>query len=143
MTAVSESIQRPAVLGRRGLAAVGVVVGGLIILFGNADVKKGENGGLGPAIVTAAIVVVLAAVLWGFVLPRVQNHGRAAIILGIVGVVSIVAFWSGVTPVLAAAAVAAAPLNERHGRGVRIAQGLAAVAAVLALVVTVAQSHLV
>ena len=142
MTAVSEAITRPA-LGKRGLAALGVVVGGLIILFGNADVKKGENGGLRPAIVTAVIVVVLTAALWGLLLPRVRNHGRTAMILGIVGVVSIVAFWSGVTPVLAAAAVAAAPLDDEHGRGVRVAQGLAAAAALLALIVSIAQSGLV
>ncbi|HET6909754.1 MAG TPA: hypothetical protein VFH54_10485 [Mycobacteriales bacterium] len=142
MTAVAEPMQRQ-ITSRGALAALGVAVGGVIILFGNADVKKGDNGGLGPAIGTAAIVVVLAAVLFAVVLPRVQNARRTAMIIGIVGVVSIVAFWSGVTPVLAAAAIAAVPPGEPRDRGVAIVQVLALVATALALIVTIAQSSLV
>jgi len=142
MTAVAEPMQRQ-ITSRWGFAGLGVVLGGVIILFGNANVKKGDNGGLGPAIVTAAIVVVLAAVLFAVVLPRVQNARRTAMITGIVGVVSIVAFWSGVTPVLAAAAIAAVPPGEPRDRGVAVVQVLALVATLLVLVVTIAQSDLI
>jgi hypothetical protein len=142
MTAVAEPMTRQ-ISSRWGLAGCGVAVGGLIILFGNADLKPGDNGGLGPAIVTAAIVVVLTAVLFGYVVPQVRNGRRTAMITGILAVVSIVAFWSGVTPVLAAAALAAAPPGEPRHRGVVVIQALAVVATVLALVVSVAQSRLV
>ena len=44
-----------------------VVLGGLVILVGNTYLKKGDNGGLRPAIGTAVIIVVVAAVLWGVI----------------------------------------------------------------------------
>jgi len=124
------------------LAPIGLVAAGLIIFAGNYDVRKGENGGTGPAIVTAVICVVLAAALFGYVVPRARNANRTAVILAIVGIVSVVAFWSGVTPVLAAAAVAVAPPNARSPRSTTVLQALAVVASVLALVVSLAQSHL-
>lgn len=142
MTAVSETMPRP-ITNRWSLATIGVVAAGIIILFGNAALKKGDNGGLGPAVGTAAIVVILTAALFGFVVPRVQNRRRTVMILGIITVVSIVAFWSGVTPVLAAAAVAAAPPSEPRERSVKVWQGIAVAAALLTVVFTVAQSRLV
>ena len=124
------------------LAPIGVVVAGLIIFAGNYDVRKGDNGGTGPAIVTAIICVVLAAVLFGVVVPRARNTARTALILGIVGVVSVVVFWSGITPILAAAAVAVAPPDTQPGRWVKVAQGAAVAISLLALIATLAQSSL-
>lgn len=124
------------------LAPVSLVVAGIIIFAGNYDVRKGENGGTGPAIGTAIICVVLAAVLFGYVVPRARNVDRTALILGVVGFVSLLAFWSGVAPVLAAAALAVAPPTSESPRWTKVAQGAAVVASVVALVVTLAQSHL-
>jgi len=140
MTATTSEV-RPA--NQAGLfAPIALVVAGIIIFAGNYDVRKGENGGTGAAIGTAIICVVLAAVLFGFVVPRARNLNRTALILGIVGFVSLVAFWSGVTPVLAAAAVAVAPPATAPGRAAKVGQGLAIAASLAALVVTLAQSHL-
>lgn len=124
------------------LAATGLALAGLVIFAGNYDVQPGENGGTGPAIVTAVICVVLAAVLFGYVVPRARNHDRIAFVLGLVGFVSLAAFWSGVTPVLAAAALAVAPRSASPDRKASVGQALAGFATVAAVVVTLAQSHL-
>lgn len=124
------------------LAGIGLVVAGVIIFAGNYDVKKGDNGGTGPAIVTAIICVVLAAALFGYVVLRARNVTRTALILGIVGFVSLIVFWSGVTPLLAAAAVAVAPPSSRPETPAKVAQGLAVAASLVALVGTLVQSSL-
>jgi hypothetical protein len=130
------------VLSTPALLAIGVVLGGLVIFAGNWDVKKGENGGTGPAIVSAVILVGLTAVLYFVVLPRVKNVDRSVIILSAIAIVTIVAFWLGVTPILAAAAVAAGAKATSLSRAALVLQGIAVVAAVLTVIVTLAQSHL-
>jgi len=84
-----------------------------------------------------------AAGLFGYVVPRTVNADRTAFVLAIIAIVSIVVFWSGVTPLFAAAALAAMERGDASPtRRVRIAEALAVVATVAALVVTLAQSHL-
>jgi hypothetical protein len=121
------------------LFGIGIVLGAIVIFFGNWNVKKGDNGGLGPAIVTAVILVAVAALLWFVVRPRVQNADRTVIILSILAIVSILAFWAGVTPLLAAAALAFGAGAARLSTAARVLQALAVVAALASVVVTVAQ----
>jgi hypothetical protein len=122
------------------VGAVGLLVGLVIVFLGNYHVDKGENGGTGPGIVTAIICVVLAAVLFGYVVPRAQNLERTTIILSALAIVSIVAFWSGVTPILAAAALVLLRRGAVGSNAARILTVLAVVAAVASLVVTIVQS---
>jgi len=124
------------------LLGIGVLLGGLVILFGNADVKKGDNGGLGPAIGTAVILVVLTAVLTLVVLPRVRNANRTAIILSAIAIVTLLVFWAGITPVLAAAAVAAGGRADEPGNAAKVLQVIAVVAAAVTVVVSIAQTNL-
>lgn len=140
MTATTSDVRSPSLVG--ALAPIGLVVAGIIIFAGNYDVRKGDSGGTRAAIATAVICVVLAAALFGYVVPRARNTNRTALILGIVGFVSLLAFWSGVTPVLAAAAVAVAPPATGPNRAAKVAQGVAVAGAVAALAVTLAQSRL-
>src|SRR5690348_18237624 len=88
------------------VGTTGFVLAMVIIVAGNYNVPKGENGGTGPAISTAVLSALLAAALFGWVIPRIRRPERATLILGIVCVLSLAAFWSGITPVLAAATVA-------------------------------------
>lgn len=121
-------------------AVTGLAVAGIIIFAGNYHLAPGENGGLGPAIITGGGCLLLAALLYGAVLPRTGASNRAAVILGILAVVSLAAFWSGITPVLASAAFAATP--HAATRVARIAQGAGSLAAIVAVVTTLASSHL-
>jgi hypothetical protein len=92
--------------------------------------------------VVAVICVVLAAALFGYVVPRARNSNRTALILRVVAFVSLLAFWSGITPLLAAAALAVAPPATQPDRRAKVAQGVAIAASLAAVVVTLAQSHL-
>lgn len=124
------------------LFGLGIVLGGIVIFAGNWDIKKGDNGGLGPAIVTAIILVVLSALLYFVVLPRVQNAERTTIILSVLAIVSILAFWAGVTPLLAAAALAAGARAMQLSTTARVLQAIGVVLAAASVVVTLAESNL-
>jgi hypothetical protein len=89
-------------------AVAGLVGAAIVIVFGNTNVDHaaGENGGLGPALGTAAFCLVLAGLLFAVVLPR-SSGGRTQVVLAILTVLSLVVFWSGATPVLGAATAAA------------------------------------
>ena len=120
---------------------VGIVLGGFMIFAGNTDLKKGDNGGLGPAIFSAVLLLALAAVLYYAVLPRVQNVDRTVIVISAIAVVSLGVFWLGITPLLAAAAVAVAAKAPRLRTPAMVLQVLAVVAAVATVVISIAQSR--
>src|SRR6476646_6088464 len=78
---------------RTTAAFVALALSAVIVVVGNTDVKPGENGGTGAGIVTGVLCLVLAAVIFGFALARVQNTNKAALVYGIIGVVSLPVFW--------------------------------------------------
>lgn len=123
------------------LLGIGIVLGGFVIFAGNTDLKKGDNGGLGPAIFSAVLLVVVAAVLYYVVLPRVQNVDRTVIIISAVSVVSFAVFWLGITPLLATAAVAVSTRASRVRTPATVLQVLAVVAAIASVVVAIAESR--
>ena len=124
------------------LAAGGIVLAAIVIIAGNYNVSTGESGGLGEGIATAAICAVVAAVLFGLVVPHVRNHDRATLILGALVLLSLAAFWSGVTPILAAATLAVAVPEPSQGRRIAVVRWLSIVATALVVVWTLANSHL-
>ena len=128
-------------LNPAALFGIGIALGGLVILAGNTDLKKGDNGGLGPAIFSAVLLLVVAALLWYVVLPRVKNVARTVIIISVLAILSIAVFWLGVTPLLAAAAVAVAAKSAQISRGALVLQVLSIVAAAATVVVSIAQSR--
>lgn len=136
----------PATTTRSGLNAgallgTGVVLGGFVIVIGNTDLHKGDNGGLVPAIFSAVLLLVAAALLWFLVLPRVKNVGRSVIIMSVVAILSIVVFWLGITPLLAAAAVAVAGKASKLPKSALVLEVLAVIAAVATIVVSIAGSR--
>lgn len=124
----------------QGLALAGFVVALVIVVVGNYNVGKGENGGTGPALFTSILCLVLTLALFGYVVPRAQNLDRTAVVLGALATVSIIAFWSGVAPVLAAAAVAVVLRAGTVSRAARVLTGLGIVVSVAALVITLVQA---
>ena len=139
MTTLDSHLRRTAVQPPL-LAGVGIALALVIVFAGNYHVGNGENGGMGPALITGIGCLVLTGILFALILPR-HITPRTAVIVGVLAILSIAAFWSGATPVLAAACLAATA-NQTPGRGVRVVQGLAVLAAAIALIVTLAQSHL-
>ncbi len=143
-TTARAAVAAPTTSPRRtaGLAAAGLAVAAVVIVAGNWDVQPGENGGTGPALATAAFCLVVAGILVGIVVPRTRRPGRTALVLGILAVLSLVAFWSGVTPVIAAAAVAVPTDPRTPDRRVTIGRALGVAATVLVLAWSLATSHL-
>jgi hypothetical protein len=124
------------------LAAVGVGLAAVVIIAGNYHVRPGENGGTGPGIATGIFCAVVAAVLFGLVVPRVRHADRSALILGISTVLSLAIFWSGLTPILAAATLAAANKSQTPQRRTTVIRWVAIAAAVLTVAWTLANSRL-
>lgn len=125
-----------------GYAAAGLALAAVVIVAGNWDVQPGENGGTGPALVTAAFCLVVAGVLFGLVLPRTRRPGRTALVLGILAVLSVAVFWSGVTPVLGAAALAVPTVPTAPDRRVTIGRVLAVASTLLVVAWSLVTSHL-
>lgn len=84
--------------------------------------------------IVAVIFVVVTGVVYGGVLPRVRNAPRAALVFGILAIVSLVVFWLGLAPVLGVAAF----LLGWEGRNASSGRGLSVAGLVLGLVAIVA-----
>ena len=128
-------------LNAAALLGVGVLLGGFVIFAGNTDLKKGDNGGLGPAIFSAVLLLAVAALIYFIVLPRVRNVGRSVIILSVLAILSIAVFWLGITPLLAAAAVAVAAKTAQLAKAAVVLEIIAVVAAVATVVISMTQSR--
>ena len=107
----------------------------------SALTPPGENGGPGPAVVTAILCTVLSAGRFGVLARRGRPTQRAAGVLGVVAVLSLPVFWSGITPVLAAANLAVTSGSEGLGKAAATTRILAVIAALAAIAVTAAGSH--
>ena len=113
-------------------AGLALVLAAVALAFANFA-GSGENGGAGPYAVTLGVCAILAAVLFGRVLPNAADPARAAWILAALALVSCVAFWSGLPFVLGMGAVYSA---GRAGRTAPAALG--GLAIVLAFVACLA-----
>ena len=89
-----------------GAIAAGAALVGLG--FANFSSAEGENGSASDFLMMAPIAVVLAAVLFLYVLPRTRPEGPARIWFGVLSLLAFPAFWSGIPMVLGVAAVTAA-----------------------------------
>jgi hypothetical protein len=112
-TTVSERVVAPvaivAIALATTLAAVGTYAGG-------------DDQGTKEFLVVCAIIAVAAAVVFGLVVPRgLQREatGATALTLSILGLLTVVAFWSGLTPILAGggALLGWAGRDATRGRG--------------------------
>jgi hypothetical protein len=115
----------------RAAATLALLLTAIALAFANFA-GNGDNGGAGPYVVCLGVSAVLAAVLFGRVLPQSADPGRAAWILAGLALVTCAVFWSGLPFVLGMGAVYSA---SRADRGAPAALG--AVAIVLAFVACV------
>jgi hypothetical protein len=101
-----------------GIAAAALTAGALAIANFTGD---GDNGGVGPYAVTLVISLAVAAALFGWAIPRLEHPGRAGVIAGAVGLLSLAAYWSGLPYVLGPAAITLGLLSrsraEERGAG--------------------------
>jgi hypothetical protein len=86
---------------------------------------NGDNGGAGPYAVSLVVCGLVAALLFGRVLPTTADPARAAWVLAALALVTCVVFWSGLPFVFGVGAAYAAARAERTAPAV---VGLLAVA---------------
>jgi len=96
--------------------------------------ETNENGGGIEYAVTLGGSIVVALVLFSWLIPRTARPGRAGLVTGVIGLLSLAAFWSGLPYVLGPAAVVFGLLGR--ARAGERGQGTAAV--VLGALVTIA-----
>lgn len=104
-------------------AGLALLLTAVALVFANF-VSEGENGGAGPYAASVAVCALLAAVLFGRVLPATADPARAAWILAALALVTCAIFWSGLPFVLGVGAAYAA---GRAGRTAPAALGALAV----------------
>ena len=95
---------------------------------------SGENGGGAEYAVTLGGSLILALALFGWVIPRSNRSARAGLIVGLLAILSLAAFWSGLPFVLGPAAVVLGLVG--HARSESRAQ--ATMAIVLGALATIA-----
>jgi hypothetical protein len=113
-----------------GALALLITAGALAFAnFGGA----GANGGAGAYAVCVGVCAVLAALLFGRVLPNAADPARAAWILAALALATCLVFWSGLPFVLGMGAVYS---GGRAGRAAPVALGaLAIVVAIVGCVI--------
>jgi hypothetical protein len=124
------------------IATAGIALAALIVFAGNYNVPSDENGGTSEGIATGILCLAVAALLFGLVVPRTRNGERTVLILAILTLLSLVVFWAGLTPILAAGTLAVANRTHASTRRTAILGTLAIAAAVLTVVWTLLNSHL-
>ena len=92
-----------------GLAMLLVIIATAFANFAG----DGGNGGAGPYVAGIVVCAVIAALLFGRVLPNTQDPARTAWILAGLAVVSAVVFWSGLPFVFGMGAIYSASRAER------------------------------
>jgi hypothetical protein len=107
------------------LAGALAILLALVALLPANFAGDGGNGGPAEYAVTAGVCAVLAALLFWRVLPSVADPARAAWILAALGVVSLLAFWSGLPFVFGMGAVYA---GTRAGRTAPVIVGALTIA---------------
>lgn len=129
------------------VAALGIVASLIATAVGTfwdlSDNEKSNHHSFGEYLFTAGVIAIAAAIVFGLVVRNAGegNPGRRALILGVVGALSIAVFWAGLPLVLAAGSVACA-LVERDklgslGVGSKVGLALSALTAVFAGVLAV------
>jgi hypothetical protein len=96
--------------------------------------ETSENGGGIEYAVTLGGSIAVALLVFGWLIPRTSRPGRAGLVTGLIAVLSLAAFWSGLPYVLGPAAIVLGLLGR--ARPDERGQGTAAV--VLGALVTIA-----
>ena len=122
-------------VSRQSLNAVAAVAAASMLAFvAWANFGAGDNGGPGVFAVTAAIGLVLIGVLFWWYIPNARRPAAAGLTTALLGLVSVVAFWSGLPFVLGPAAAVLGEIARRRGES----PGVGSVALVLGVIAAVA-----
>lgn len=112
-----------------GFALVLTAIGTFTDVNGN---DTGQHDSFGQYLIVVGIIAAATAIVFGLVARKPSP--TKALVLGILAVVTLVAFWAGLPPVFAAGALACALGSPRLTGAAKAGVGLAAIAVTLAAV---------
>jgi hypothetical protein len=123
-------------LTRQNVFAIGVAAAALaaLALAGANFIGTDEHGGVGPYVLTLAVSVAIAAALFGWAIPRIEQPGRSGLVVAVFALLSLPVFWLGLPYVLGPAAIALGLLGRARSGGT----GAATAALVLGVLATIA-----
>lgn len=107
--AARSAVDRPALRlaeDARISALIGFTLAAIGVVLANTDVQPGQNGGVGPMVLGLVLSGAVALAVGVLVFSRARRAERAGLVVGVLGVLTVVAFWSGLPFVLGAHAVA-------------------------------------
>jgi hypothetical protein len=115
-------------------AAVAIAVAAILGAWGTFG---GDGNSTGDYIFVLVIIGVLAAIVYGFVVPRAARGiwpmARTGLILSILGLLTVIVFWSGAPPIFAFAGILLGYFaREREPSGLATAALLLGVLALIA-----------
>ena len=122
-------------LDERVVGAAALVLALAGVAYANFG-ASGDNGGAGPFAITAVALVLIAALVYGRILPATDSPAKVALWCAAIAVVTLVAFWSGLPMLLGVAAVVAGVRADTTAGTVAAAVGaLAAVAGLVGCII--------
>jgi hypothetical protein len=100
----------------------------------------GENGGGAAYAITLAISLLVAVGLFGWVIPRTTRPAKVGLVVGVIALLSIAAYWTGLPYVLGPAAIVLGRLGRdrsetRTPGTIAVVLGLLATAGAIAAVI--------
>jgi hypothetical protein len=114
-------------------AAVAIAVAAALGAWGSF----GDNGDFGDYWPVLLIIAVLAAIVFGFVVPRAVGGAwpiaRTGLILSVLGLLTVAVFWSGAPPIFAFAGILLGYFARRRGE-----TGVASAAVIVGVIAFVA-----
>ena len=103
------TLSRPTIVGF-GIAAA--LLTAVALAAANFIGEAGDNGG-GPAYaMTLAVSLLVAIGLFGWVIPRTTRPAKVGLVVGVVALLSIAAYWTGLPYVLGPAAIVLGQLGR-------------------------------
>ena len=97
-------------LSRQDITGIGLVAAALTAVALAAanfvGTESSDNGGGLEYALTLGGSLVIALALFGWVIPRSDRPARIGLVVGVIGVLSLAAYWSGLPYVLGPAAIA-------------------------------------
>jgi hypothetical protein len=124
-----------------GFGIAAAILTAVALAAANFMGDAGENGGGPEYVITLAVSLLVAVGLFGWVIPRTERPAKVGLVVGVIALLSIAAFWTGLPYILGPAAVVLGQLGrarpETRVPGT-IAVGLGALATVGAIAALVA-----
>ena len=95
-----------------GLGIVAAILTAAALAAANFIGDAGENGGGPEYVVTLAVSLLVAVGLFGWVIPRTTRPAKVGLVVGVIALLSIAAYWTGLPYVLGPAAIVLGQLGR-------------------------------